>query len=112
MANRDSEHMFADRLKRSAILAFFLGSFFLSIPGNGQGGAPADAAALEKQGKLAEAAGGWRAVTRKNPGDASAFARLGVVLSEEQKYDEAAASYEKALELNPKLPGIRLNLGL
>ena len=70
------------------------------------------AIALEQQGKLAEAAQVWQAMTERNPRDAAAFASLGVVYSKEQKYPEAAAAYRKALALNPKLPGIPLNLGL
>src|SRR5260221_636312 len=72
---------------------------------------PADAIALEQQGKLAEAAQVWRAVTLHNPRDAAAFASLGVVLSKEEKYVEAAVAYRKALALNPRLP-VQLNLGL
>ena len=53
-----------------------------------------------------------KAVIRRNPSDAAANASLGVVLSKEQKYKEAAAAYEKALALNPNLPGMQLNLGL
>src|SRR5207302_2811483 len=67
---------------------------------------PADAIALEQQGKLREAAQAWRAATERNPNDAGAFASLGVVLSKEQKYAEAAAAYRTALALNPKLPGV------
>ena len=70
---------------------------------------PADAIALDQQGKLPEAAQAWRAVIARDSRDAGAFASLGVVLSKEQKYPEAAAAYRKALALNPKLPGIVLN---
>jgi len=73
---------------------------------------PADALALQEQGKLAESAQAWRAVARRNPKDAAAFASLGVVLAKEQKYDEAAFAYKKAIALNSKLPGVHLNLGL
>src|SRR5579883_1304776 len=73
---------------------------------------PAQAIALEQQGKLGEAAVAWRAVTERNPRDAGAFASLGVVLAKQQRYPEAAAAYRKALALDPKLPGIQLNLGL
>src|SRR5678816_3904136 len=73
---------------------------------------PAQAMALEQQGKLAEAAEAWRAVTGHNPQDAAAFASLGVVLARETQYKEAAAAYRKAIALNPRLPGIHLNLGL
>ena len=50
-----------------------------------------NAIALEQQGK-SEAAQVWRAVTARNPTDAAAFASLGVVLSKQQKYPEAATS--------------------
>src|SRR5882724_412192 len=73
---------------------------------------PAEAIALEQQGKYADAAQAWKAVTQENPRDAAAFASLGVVLSREQKYSEAAVAYEQAIALDPKLPGIHLNLGL
>jgi tetratricopeptide (TPR) repeat protein len=73
---------------------------------------PDEAIAFEQQGKLAEAAEAWRAVTARNPGDAAAFAALGSVLSKEQKYSDADAAYRKALALDSKLPGIELNLGL
>src|SRR5271165_3517402 len=77
-----------------------------------RGQTPADAISLEGQGKLAEAADAWRVVIARNPDDAPAFASLGVVLSKQQRYAEAAVAYKKALALNPKLPGIELNLGL
>jgi tetratricopeptide (TPR) repeat protein len=73
---------------------------------------PSEAQALERQGKLEEAARVWRAVTLRNPTDAAAFASLGSVLSREQKYREAASAYRNALALNPRLPGVQLNLGL
>src|SRR5438067_9344508 len=73
---------------------------------------PSDAIALEQQGRLTEAEKGWTLIVKRTPRDAGAFASLGVVLSKQQKYPEAAVAYRKALALNPKLPGIRLNLGL
>lgn len=71
-----------------------------------------DAIALEREGKLAEAAQAWRAVIEQNPKDAGAFASLGVVLAKEGKYDEAAAVDRKAIALKADLPGVQLNLGL
>ena len=62
--------------------------------------------------KIARSRPAWKAVTEHNPADAAAFASLGVVLSRQQKYSEAASAYRKALALNPKLPGVELNLGL
>jgi tetratricopeptide (TPR) repeat protein len=73
---------------------------------------PAQAIALEQQGKLAEAAQAWQSVIRANPRDGAAFASLGVVLAKQERYPEAASAYRKALALNPKLPGLQLNLGL
>jgi tetratricopeptide (TPR) repeat protein len=87
-------------------------SLLVSLLAAAQTPSPAAALALERQGKLPEAAQTWRAVTRQNPGDAAAFASLGVVLSRLEQYPEAAAAYRKALALNPKLSGIYLNLGL
>src|SRR6202041_1379714 len=84
----------------------------LSLLGNAQTPTPSDAIALEQRGELDEATRAWIAVTRHNPGDAAAFASLGVVLSKQQKYPEAGAAYKKALALDPKLPGVNLNLGL
>lgn len=43
----------------------------------------------------------WFAITKRNPSDAAAFACLGVVLSKQQKYAEAAKAYRKAIALNP-----------
>src|SRR5579864_1644998 len=51
---------------------------------------PADALALEQQGKFSEAAQAWRAVSARDPNDAVAFASLGLDLARQQKYDEAA----------------------
>ena len=86
-------------------------TLFLPLLAAAQTANPADAIALEQQGKLAEAAKVWRAVIVHNPKDAAALASLGVVLSKEEKYAEAASAYRKALALNPKLK-IQLNLGL
>lgn len=73
---------------------------------------PSAAQALERSGKLAEAAHVWRGVVANNPQDAAAWASLGVDLSRLRQYQAAAGAYRKALALNPNLPGISLNLGL
>ena len=97
-------------MKQSFILVAmaWLATFFAQA----QAPSPADAMALEQQGKLPEAALAWKAITAHDPGDARAFASLGVVLARQEKYAEAAAAYRKALALDPKLAGIELNLGL
>jgi len=99
-------------LRQGARLVAVLVALLAGPVARGQSAKPAEAIALEQQGKLEEAAAVWRAVTAQNPRDAGAFASLGVVLSKEQKYPEAAAAYKKALALDRKLPGVELNLGL
>jgi tetratricopeptide (TPR) repeat protein len=79
---------------------------------NAQTPSPADALALEQQGKLAEAETAWRQVVQQNPQDAAAFASLGLVLSKQGKYEQAVLAYKKATTLNPKLPSVHLNWGL
>jgi len=96
-------------LGNTSKLVFFI-VLALAFPGLSQ--SSNDAVALEQQGKFAEAADAWRAVTESNSRDAAAFASLGVVLSKQEKYAEAAQAYKEALALNPELPGVQLNLGL
>ncbi len=55
-----------------------------AIPASPQSATPSEAIALEQQGKLEEAARVWRAVIKRDPNDAGAFASLGVVLSRQQ----------------------------
>src|ERR1035437_4206871 len=98
--------------KGELVLRALLSPAIFSILATAQVPTPADAIALEQQGKLSEAAQAWQAVTERSPHDAAAFASLGVVLSKEQRYSEATSAYRQALKLNPKLPGVELNLGL
>jgi tetratricopeptide (TPR) repeat protein len=94
-------------LSRLFTIMLLLGAFGLT-----QSQGPADAIALEQQGKFAESAQAWRQVIEKTPHDAGAYASLGVVLAKQAKYADAVMAYRKALAINPKLPGIQLNLGL
>jgi tetratricopeptide (TPR) repeat protein len=87
-------------------------AILLAACASGQTARPADALALEQQGRMAEAAQAWRDVIKQNPRDAGAFASLGLVLAKQEKYEEAVPAYKKALALNPRLPGVQLNLGL
>jgi tetratricopeptide (TPR) repeat protein len=82
------------------------------LPALARAQTPGDAIALEQAGRLPEAEQSWQLVVQQNPRDAAAFASLGVVLSREQKYAEAAKAYRKAIALNSKLTGLELNLGL
>src|SRR5437868_7002527 len=73
---------------------------------------PGRAIALERKGDLSGAEREWRLWLRDHPKDAEAFASLGVLLSKEGKYKDAASAYRKALAVNAKLRGTQLNLGL
>ena len=55
-----------------------------TLSAQAQAPSPADAMALEQQGKLPEAVLAWKAVTARNPGDARALASLGVVLARQE----------------------------
>jgi tetratricopeptide (TPR) repeat protein len=70
------------------------------------------ALALEQEGKVAEAEAGWRSLLSGQPNDAEAYAQLGLLEARQEHYKEAIVLYRKALSLNPKMPGLRLNLGL
>src|SRR6478736_8454338 len=87
-------------------------NIFAAVTAAAQATTASEALALDQQGKFADAAEAWRAVTQQNPTDAGAFASLGVDLARQEKYVEAAQAYRRALLLHPQLPGIRLNLGL
>ncbi len=68
--------------------------------------------ALEEQGHLAEAESAWRAVLQTHPGDAEAYAHLGLLEARQQRYRQAVPLYRKALAIAPRMPELRLNLGL
>jgi tetratricopeptide (TPR) repeat protein len=77
-----------------------------------QGNAAKSALALEQQGRNAEAESAWRSITKSQPQNAEAFAHLGLMEARQDRYTEAIADYHRALELNPALPGVQMNLGL
>src|SRR4029077_1382071 len=95
----------------AAWLRLLAAILLLTASAIGQTADPAEAQSLEKAGKLVEAAAAWRRVTQRDPRNAAAWASLGLVHSRLQEYSEAAGAYQKALSLNPKLPGVQLNLG-
>ena len=67
---------------------------------------------LEQQGKMMEAEAAWRSVLKNQPTDAEAFAHLGFLAARQEHYADAVPLYQKALTLQPAMPGLRLNLGL
>src|SRR6266567_5882999 len=68
--------------------------------------------ALEQEGRNAEAEAAWRSVLKLHPGDAEAYAHLGLLEARQEHYKEAVPLYRKALALKPSMPSLRLNLGL
>ena len=96
--------------RRSFWLALFLAG--CSLPIVAQEDMRKLAFTLEQQGKTTEAETAWRAVSKTYPGNAEPFAHLGLLEAHQEHYTEAVAFYRKALALNPRMPGLRLNLGL
>jgi tetratricopeptide (TPR) repeat protein len=74
--------------------------------------ARATALNLEENGQIAEAETAWHSVLRVHPSDAEAYAHLGLLEARQEHYAAAAPYYRKALALDPKMSGIRLDLGL
>jgi tetratricopeptide (TPR) repeat protein len=70
------------------------------------------AIAGEQQGNYVEAETAWRAFLKVRPGSAEPFAHLGFLEARQARYKQAVPLYRKALALDPKMPGLRLNLGL
>jgi tetratricopeptide (TPR) repeat protein len=67
---------------------------------------------LEQQGKFSEAEDAWRAYLKAYPANPEPYAHLGLLQARQQHYKEAVPLYRKALDLNPNVPGLRLNLAL
>lgn len=80
-----------------------------SETGNGQRQA---ALALEQQNKIPEAEAAWRAYSKAHPTSPEPYAQLGLLEAHQEHYAEAIPLYRKALQMNPNVPGLHLNLGL
>lgn len=70
------------------------------------------AIALEQEGKVSEAEAAWRAISKAHPANPEPYAHLALLEARQEHYKEAIPLYRKALALNPRIPGLRLNLGL
>ena len=70
------------------------------------------ALALEQEGKSQEAEAAWHAIINAHPADPEPYAHLGLLEARQQHYKRAIDFYRKALSLGPKLPAVRMNLGL
>lgn len=67
---------------------------------------------LEHEGRLAEAEAAWGALAKQYPTNPEPLAHMGFIESKQEHYTEAIKYYKQAMALNPRMPGLRLNLGL
>ena len=74
--------------------------------------ARAQALVLEGQHNYAEAEQAWQSLAYSYPKNPEPYARLAVLEARQEHYDKAVPLYREALELNPDIPGLRLNLAL
>ena len=70
------------------------------------------AIALEQQGKNAEAEVAWQSVLAAQPNSAEAYAHIGFLEARQEHYSQAIHQYRKALALDPKMPGLKMNMAL
>lgn len=97
------------------ILQTLLALFLTAALGTAQNSYEASrqaALALEAQNKAAEAETAWQVLSRQYPKNPEPYARRAVLEARQEHYDKAVPLYRKALELNPSVPGLRLNLAL
>jgi len=67
---------------------------------------------LEQQGGNDKAEAAWRTYLTMHPSSSEAYAHLGLLEARQERYKEAVPLYRKALALDSRVPGLRLNLGL
>ena len=70
------------------------------------------AISLEREGKAVEAEAAWSALAKAHPSNPEPLAHMGLLEARQEHYAQAVLLYRKALALDPKMPGLRLNLGL
>jgi tetratricopeptide (TPR) repeat protein len=106
-------------VKSVAVSHLFLLACFLTIPSGDAAGQQTSsdnqlqaAIALEQQGKTAEAEAAWQSVLTTHPNSPEAYAHLGFLEAREQRYQQAISFYRKAMALDPRMPGLEMNLGL
>jgi tetratricopeptide (TPR) repeat protein len=66
--------------------------------------------ALISTGDMAAAADAFRTELESNPNDFVSNLQLGVLFKQDQRYDEARASFERALRVRPGDPAVRYQL--
>jgi Putative Zn-dependent protease, contains TPR repeats len=67
---------------------------------------------LQQAGRNAESEDEWRAYLKSHPQSAEGYASLGLLEARQEHYSEAIPLYRKALSLDSRMSGVRLNLGL
>src|SRR6267142_2742656 len=65
-----------------------------------------------QQGDLETAETDFRKLLQSDPRSAAAYVNLGVIEMRRKNWDRALAELRHAEKLAPKMPGIRLNIGL
>lgn len=73
---------------------------------------PLEAQQLQARGDWKGAEEAWRQVLKQTPDDYRVWASLGIVLSQEHRYEDAINAYRKALALQPHDGQTELNLGI
>jgi tetratricopeptide (TPR) repeat protein len=66
----------------------------------------------EQQDNYVDAETAWRAFSKVHPASAEPYAHLGLLEAKQERYQQAVPLYRKAFALDPKMAGLRLNLGL
>jgi tetratricopeptide (TPR) repeat protein len=66
--------------------------------------------ALLTTGDMAAAANAFRKELETNPNDFVSNLQLGVIFKQDQRYEEARASFERALRVRPGDPGVRYQM--
>jgi tetratricopeptide (TPR) repeat protein len=66
--------------------------------------------ALRSTGDVAAAASAFRTELEYNPNDFVSNLQLGALLKQDQRYDEAKTSFERALQVRPGDPGVRYQM--
>lgn len=68
--------------------------------------------AFEQSGQLTEAEAAWKSILHVYPNDAEAYAHLGLLEAHQEHYRAAIADYRHAAQIDARMPGLQLNLGL
>ncbi len=67
---------------------------------------------LEQVHNYSEAETAWISLSKTYPNNPEPYARIALLEARQEHYNEAVPLYRKAIELNPEVPGLRLNLAL